>query len=219
VVPGSGDDADARPDDHGAGGAGPDDPSSSRRARAVTGASVVLAVLLALGVAAALREGDPRDGLAAPTATPTRSAPAVADVDWRRVVHPLECGPLPRRVLDVEVADVVPGEGPEAVVVLRCDAGAGSPPSAVFVYDRGSLRTRPATPVATLLDAGEDVLLDDVAAREGEVTGEGYGYGAPDVPRCCPDRHDTYTWTWTGGGFERATSPVPTGAATGEAGA
>lgn len=203
---------DGAPSEHG------EEVSSSRRARAVTGASVLLAVLLGLGVAAALRDDAPRDGLAAPTASPSRAAPAVTDVDWRRVAHPLECGPLPRRVLDVEVADVVAGDGREAVVVLRCDAGAGSPPSAVFVYDRGSLRTEPAAPVATLLDAGEDVLLSDVDAAPGEVTGEGYGYSRPDLPRCCPDRHDTYTWTWTGGGFDRTTRPVPTGGATGDAG-
>ncbi|MGH8870173.1 MAG: hypothetical protein ACRDYU_19560 [Actinomycetes bacterium] len=189
---------------------GPDEvpQAGSRRARAVTAAITVLAALVGLGVFAAVRHAGTPDGMGAVGPAPTESAPPVRDVDWRRAAHPLECGELPLRVLDVDIADLVGGDGPEAVVVLRCDAGAGSPPSTVFVYDRRSSRTTPPTPIATLLAGGEDLLLNEVDAEDGVVRGEAFGYSGPGVPRCCPDRHDEVSWQWTGTEFRRETRPL-----------
>jgi len=180
-------------------------------ARAVAVAAAVLVLLVGLAAFAAARHdhgdsGGRALGAAGPTAS--RSAPPVRSVNWSRVHHPLDCGSLPTRVLDVHVSDLTGDGHPEAVVLLRCDAGAGSPPSTIFVYDRASLTATPARPVATLLASSEDVLLNTITVRGRAVTGEAYAYSRPGMPRCCPDRHLRLSWHWTGGGFARTTRSI-----------
>lgn len=186
------------------GGAGAS--AGRNRARTTLVAAAVLVLLLGLATFVALGPGDgPTDGPTGAVPSPTRK---VTDVDWRQVPHPVDCRELALRVLDVEVANLDGTPGPEAVVVVRCDAGAGSPPSAVLVYDQDSVTSRPPSPAATLLTTGEDVLLAGVSVDSGRIRGEAFAYSAKDVPRCCPDRHLELTWRWTGRDFRRQTRDI-----------
>lgn len=187
-----------------------EDETSDGGAGGRTVAAVVAMVVLLLVLAAylALRGGDePRHGRGAPT--PSAAPTPVDEVDWRAVRHPLDCGPLPLRVLDVATADLTGDGRAEAVVVLRCDAGAGSPPSTIFVYDERSTASQPVRALATLLAGEEDVLVNAVSTEGGRVRAEAWGYSRPTLPRCCPDRHSEITWRWDGHGFSRTSARLP----------
>jgi hypothetical protein len=122
-------------------------------------------------------------------------------VDWSTVDYPLTCDGTATRVQDVRLGDV-DGDGPsEAVVTVRCDAGAGSPPSALYVYDGRPGRLRL---LGTLLRPEDDVLLTTVRVQDRKVTATGTSYSSDQVPRCCPDQRFSATWQWNGSRFRRA---------------
>jgi hypothetical protein len=130
----------------------------------------------------------------------TPTAPSLNRVDWSAVHHPMECGELPQQVTKVAVGDATGDNRAEAVVVVRCAAGAGSPPSGVFVYGTQPGRPDPQL-LADLIRPDQDVLVEDVKISVEGVTVRGLGYSAPDVPRCCPDRQINRRWQWSGAGF------------------
>ncbi|HEY3603228.1 MAG TPA: hypothetical protein VGL04_01055 [Sporichthyaceae bacterium] len=101
------------------------------------------------------------------------------------------------------------GDGvPDALVAVRCDAGAGAPPSAVFAVAATKAGPRVVDELLTP-DAGEVV---------SELTGIGptavvttFAY-SPDAPRCCPDLAATHTYHWDGAEFDagtRVATPLP----------
>jgi hypothetical protein len=104
------------------------------------------------------------------------------------------------------------GDGvPDALVAVRCDVGAGAPPSAVF-----AVQAAPGGPrvVGQLLglDAGEVVSDLSGAGPNAVVTAFAF---SPDAPRCCPDLQATHTYSWTGTSFvagRRTATPLPSAA-------
>jgi hypothetical protein len=131
----------------------------------------------------------------------------------------VDCGVLSVLVEDaVYLADAV-ADGLEAtdvpnVVVLRerCDAGAGSPSTGIFVYGLAADRRTPELR-QVVLDPKADLhanSLDTPYLRVGadRVTVELLGYSAPGMTRCCPDQELTLTWRWSNGAVTRS-SPRP----------
>lgn len=172
---------------------------------------VVGAVLLGVGVHGALRSTSRRPHAAAapPTPAPPTPAPPAAALpltarDWSHVRYPLECRPFPVRVLEHRYGDLTGDGRPEAAVVVVCDAGAGSPPHHLFVYDGAS----PAGAPRSLgeLRAPRVEFVRDVSIGSGVVTATGLGYTGPTIPRCCPDVRSRVSWRWDGNGFGAARS-------------
>ncbi|HUR73789.1 MAG TPA: hypothetical protein VMZ00_05900 [Sporichthya sp.] len=90
------------------------------------------------------------------------------------------------------------GDGVEdALVAVRCDPGAGAPPSGVF-----AVAARPGGPevIDELLspDAGEVVKDLQAVGPNAVVTSFGFG---PSAPRCCPDLEVSHTYRWDGAAF------------------
>jgi hypothetical protein len=135
----------------------------------------------------------------------TPAAPALDQVDWSARRYPMDCGGLPQEVTRVVLGDATGDRRAEAVVAARCAAGAGSPPSAVFVFGVQAGQPEPQL-LATLIKLDQNVLIDDVGASVEGITARGHGYSSPDVPRCCPDLEIDWRWQWTGSGFARISS-------------
>lgn len=96
----------------------------------------------------------------------------------------------------------------DALLAVRCDAGAGSPPSTVL-----AIVARPGGPeiLAEILaaDAGEVVSGLDNTGASAVITA--FGYSA-DAPRCCPDLQVTRSFRWLGESFDsgmRVETPLP----------
>lgn len=130
--------------------------------------------------------------------------PAVVfhQVDWTKVDYPMDCGTVGVKVLAVRTGSFTGDGRPEAVVHARCDAGAGSPPSGLFVF--AGAQDAPVTRIATLLDPAADELVSKLTAGADGIAASGYRYSSPDVPKCCPDATFSYRWHWTGSAFVRS---------------
>jgi hypothetical protein len=91
---------------------------------------------------------------------------------------------------------VLPGTVPAVVVAAHCASGAGSPPWGVYVVaDAGSgLRL-----TATLVAPRADVQVNQLTVTGSSVRVVGGTYSSAAVPRCCPDRAFSRSWTVTGG--------------------
>lgn len=114
-------------------------------------------------------------------------------------VFPLDCGTAGYTVAEQAAGDLDGDNRPEAVAVVHCAAGSGTPPSGVYVLTQGS----GAAPrvVATLVDPARKVTVTDFAVRDGLVSATLLGYSSADVPRCCPDEQESATWQWKGNAF------------------
>ena len=101
------------------------------------------------------------------------------------------------------------GDGVEdALVAVRCDAGAGAPPSAVF-----AIAARPGGPevLDELLSPEEGEVVKDLRAVGLNAVVTAFGFG-PDAPRCCPDLELSHTYRWDGTTFADGTTestPLP----------
>ncbi|HET7416903.1 MAG TPA: hypothetical protein VFJ61_04665 [Solirubrobacterales bacterium] len=145
--------------------------------------------------------------------TTTGTAPAgfaLRDVDWEKAVT-LDCGTgstaVGTKVLQVVYATPTPGTE-VAVVLARCDAGAGSPPTSLLVYDGAAGPTAPHL-LQTLLDGrplgsppAHPPIARTVAAAGQALSAKVDAYSSADVPSCCPDRHHTVKWQWAGGSYQ-----------------
>ena len=89
----------------------------------------------------------------------------------------------------------------DALVAVRCDSGAGAPPSAVF-----AVAARPAGPevLDELLSPDQGEVVKDLQAVGASAVVTTFGFG-PDAPRCCPDLEVKHTFRWDGTTF---TGPV-----------
>jgi hypothetical protein len=105
------------------------------------------------------------------------------------------------------------GDGvPDALVAVRCDVGAGSPPSAVFAIAAGMTGPRI---VNELLRPADDEVVSDLSGDGGEAVVTAFAFG-PDAPRCCPDLQAVHRYEWTGTRFDagtRVATPLPTATA------
>ncbi|GAA2232177.1 hypothetical protein GCM10010232_18700 [Streptomyces amakusaensis] len=155
---------------------------------AATAAVVALAGLLQPGAATASQ--------------PDRAAPAAGrpapDV---RTPLPLECGSVPSAVVREAVGDLDGDGGLERVVVARCQAGSGTPPSGIYVLAAG--RDGTGRVVATLIGPERRQSVERLAIRNGTISAALLGYSSDQVPSCCPDEREEAEWRWSDGKFLR----------------
>lgn len=132
--------------------------------------------------------------------SPSPSPSPFAGVDWSSLTYPVNCG---GPTLGSLAARTTPQPGlPIAVVFATCRTAAGSPPSAVLVYDTTGPGGAPHLR-ETLLSYQDDWLPrpDGTQAGGDHLAVAVYGYSASSIPRCCPDIHTTLAWTWSQGGY------------------
>lgn len=128
-------------------------------------------------------------------------------VDWAAVSYPVGCGGTP-----VGTVAGYPEPMPAhqlAVVYVQCAHGAGSPPSAVLVYDYATSSKTPHL-FQTLLTYQDDwsPAPKGFSATGSQLSIHVYGYNGS-APRCCPNINTTLYWSWTGSSY-RETSSEPT---------
>ena len=95
------------------------------------------------------------------------------------------------------------GDGVEdALLAVRCDAGAGAPPSAVF-----AIAARPGGPevVDELLEPDEGEVVKDLQGTGPNAVVTTFGF-SPKAPRCCPDLQISHTYRWDGSAFGDGTA-------------
>ncbi|MCJ0870404.1 hypothetical protein [Streptomyces sp. AP-93] len=147
---------------------------------------------------------------AGPTeSTSPAGGPETAAPDAHALTYPLDCKGAPQAVTATAEGDLDGDGRPETVAAVRCDAGSGTPPHAIYVLTRDPAKPRV---VATLLEAGRKQTATDLTVRDGLVTATLLGYSSPEVPRYSPDTEQLAKWRWTGGKFrQELTDPTPTG--------
>lgn len=170
---------------------------SASRAQPLVAAVIFLTVLISAvaGQVHATRAGASTLG----SVPPVDPAAVFQQVDWTKASYPMDCGNVGVKVLAVRTGSFTGDGRPEAVVHARCDAGAGSPPSGLFVFAGA-----PATRIATLLDPAADELVSQLTVDADGISAKGYRYSSPDVPKCCPDETFGYHWRWNGNAFVRS---------------
>jgi hypothetical protein len=128
-------------------------------------------------------------------------------VDWAHVAYPVDCGGTPTATSTMPLA---PAPGVELeLVFVQCPHGAGSPPSAVLVYDYASSSSNPHLE-QTLLSYQDDWLpvTRGVSSNPPGLSIRVDGY-SDTAPRCCPDVHATLTWTWAGTTYHETSAEPP----------
>ncbi|MFJ8012178.1 hypothetical protein [Streptomyces sp. NPDC096339] len=140
---------------------------------------------------------------AAGTATRPAEGPQATAPDPAGVTYPLDCKGAPQNVTATAQGDLDGDGRPETVAAVRCDAGSGTPPHAIYVLVQD--RTAGARPrvVATLLEAAQRKTATDLTVRDGVVTAGLVGYSSPDVPRYSPDLKQRAKWRWSDGKFRQ----------------
>ena len=96
----------------------------------------------------------------------------------------------------------------DALIAVRCEAGAGAPPSAVFAVAAG-----PGGPevLDELLSPDQGEVVKDLRAVGPSAVVTTFGFG-PQAPRCCPDLEVRHTFRWDGATFgdpTTASTPLP----------
>ncbi|MEV6650601.1 hypothetical protein [Streptomyces sp. NPDC051219] len=165
--------------------------------------------MAAVVAAAGLLQPDHATASQAGPGTVTAAGPAPAAPDPAGVDFPLDCGGAKELVTKKGSGDLDGDGRPESVVVVRCEAGSGTPPSGVYVLTRQAAQGSDARVVATLLDPAERLSVGSFAVRDGLVTATLLGYSSEAVPRCCPDERRQIKWRWTDGKFLRADEAAP----------
>ncbi|TDC23467.1 hypothetical protein E1265_12735 [Streptomyces sp. 8K308] len=132
----------------------------------------------------------------------------VAAPDPEAAEYPVDCGPLAVVVTDQVEVDVQADGRSEAVAVVRCDAGSGSPPNGVYLLTAPAEADAPPTVAGTLVDPTERMTVERLEVRGSDVAVRLLGYSSPDVPSCCPDLSRDITWTWRDGRLEPHAAPV-----------
>jgi hypothetical protein len=148
---------------------------------AIAGAALLAVLAIMLGGC-----GQASVPVSAAARLPLDLKPAVADR--------MACGNLGVTVIREKIADFTGDGVADAVVAVRCAAGAGNPPSAVFAV--AATPDGVASPERLLDPAGGDV-VKEIRAAAGEVAVVTYSYSAG-VPRCCPDLQRTLRFHWDG---------------------
>jgi hypothetical protein len=126
-------------------------------------------------------------------------------VPWASVNYPFECGttlqgPVGYKVVQVAYPQPVPGRK-VAIVMVECNAGAGTPPVELLVYDGASSPLAPHL-VQTLIAIASQYQASQFTANGALLTVAVNGFSSPAVPNCCPDVHKTLSWHWTVIGYQ-----------------
>ncbi|MFG2711530.1 hypothetical protein ACGFX2_13345 [Streptomyces goshikiensis] len=137
------------------------------------------------------------------TSADTADDPRAAAPDARALAYPLDCNGAPQAVTDTAQGDLDGDGRPETVAAVRCDAGSGTPPHALYVLTRGQGEGAPPRVVATLLDTARRQTVSGLTVRDGLVTASLLGYSSPDVPRFSPDTKQLAKWRWSDGKFRQ----------------
>ncbi|MHA6764406.1 hypothetical protein [Streptacidiphilus sp. PAMC 29251] len=166
-----------------------------------------LGTALALGAVVAAAVALAPAGAAAPVADGPHTVPASAAPDPARVAFPLDCAGLPTKVTQRFSADTSGNGSVVTVVAVHCDAQNGTPPDGLYVLRAGP-GGKPRI-AATLISPGQNLTVRKLGLRaDGAIHASVDGYSSADAPRCCPDLHQTYTWTPGPDGYSR-TVTVP----------
>jgi hypothetical protein len=126
-------------------------------------------------------------------------------VPWASINFPFTCGttlqgPVGYKVVQVAYPQPAPGRK-VAVVMVECNAGAGTPPVALFVYDRVSSPLAPHL-AQTLIGVSSRYQAARFTASGGTLSATVNAFSSAAVPNCCPDVHKTLTWHWTSSGYQ-----------------
>ncbi|MFI5620168.1 hypothetical protein [Streptomyces sp. NPDC051567] len=175
-----------------------------RRARPLHWLATAAAVAAVIAVAGIVQ---PATGAPAATppgnTTPAGEDPRTTAPDARAATYPLDCKGSPRAVTESAHGDLDGDGRPETVAAVRCEAGSGTPPHALYVLTRGQDPAAGPRVVATLLDTAQRRTALDLTVRDGTVTATLLGYSSTEVPRCCPDEKRFAKWHWSDGKFRQ----------------
>jgi hypothetical protein len=145
------------------------------------------------------------------TVPTTQAGVPLTSVDWAAVTYPAEarCGhSFNPSVVVLQVAYATPAPGvARAVVEARCNSGAGTPSSEVYVYDRADAARSPHL-AQTLITMTDNWQTRPLRLEGDTVSLPAYGFTTSSVPRCCPDVQTTLVWQWNGSDYA-LTSAVP----------
>ncbi len=150
----------------------------------------------------------PATGTPAAPTEPAPNGPQATAPDAAAVTYPLDCKGAPQTVTATAEGDLDGDGRPETVAAVRCQAGSGTPPHAIYVLTQaapGTDTTGSVGPrvVATLLDTPQRQSATDLTVRDRVVTATLLGYSSPEVPRYSPDVKKLAKWRWTGGKFRQ----------------
>ncbi|MFD5510154.1 hypothetical protein [Streptomyces sp. NPDC059761] len=173
--------------------------SSARPLHWLATATAMAAVIAAAGL---IQPDAAATGHAGPSTAPA-SAPQAAAPDPAAVTYPLDCKGLPAAVTATAQGDLDGDGRPETVAAVRCDAGSGTPPHAIYVLAQDKTPGAKPRVVATLLEAGKRQTATELTVRDGVVTASLIGYSSPQVPRYSPDVKQLAKWRWSGGKFRQ----------------
>lgn len=164
-------------------------------------ASAMAAVIAGAG----LLQPGPATGAPNGPASPAHPAggPGAPAPDAHALTYPLDCKGAPQAVTATAEGDLDGDGRPETVAAVRCDAGSGTPPHALYVLARDPAKDAAPRVVATLLEAGRQQTATGLTVRDGAVTATLLGYSSPEVPRYSPDTKQLAKWRWTGGKFRQ----------------
>ncbi|MGW6617002.1 hypothetical protein ACWGA0_26590 [Streptomyces erythrochromogenes] len=160
-------------------------------------ATAMAAVIAAAGLV------QPAAGSPAAAEEPAAKGPQAAAPDAAAVTYPLDCKGAPQAVTATAQGDLDGDGRPETVAAVRCDAGSGTPPHAVYVLVQDPAEGSRPRVVATLLDTPQRQTATELTVRDRTVTASLLGYSGPEVPRCCPDKKQLAKWRWSDGKFRQ----------------
>lgn len=135
------------------------------------------------------------------------ATPAAAP-DPRAVSYPLDCAGAPVDVLH-QVSGDLDGDGrPETVVVVRCRADTGTPPSGVYVIAASATAGGRPGIAETLVKPSDQRSITDFRLQGRTVRATVLGYSTDATPRCCPDLKRDYSWEWRDGRYVALPGPM-----------
>lgn len=180
--------------------AAPPQPLAHTRSHPWHWAAVALALAGVVALALTLAPAE-----AAPVTDGPHAVPAADAPDPARAALPLGCAAMRVDVTQQFSADLTGNGAIATIAAAHCLANAGTPPDGLFLLEAGpDGRPRIAD---TLITPGEGLTVRSVTFRsDGSIQAAVDGYSSPRVPQCCPDLHETYTWTPHAGGWTRTVS-------------
>lgn len=181
------------------------------RPRPVHWLATATAMAAAIAAASLVQPATGTPATAAPAAPrePAGDLRAATAPDAAAATYPLDCKGAPQTVTATAQGDLDGDGHPETVAAVRCDAGSGTPPHAIYVLTHDKAAGTPPRVVATLLDAGRRRTATHLTVRDAVVTATLLGYSSPEVPRYSPDVTQLAKWRWTGGKFRQELTDSP----------
>jgi hypothetical protein len=157
-------------------------------------------------------------GTAEPSSTPSGGPSGVSleSVNWSGILYPIDCAPLPPLQVSpqyfhvYQVSYAAPHTGVKlAVVLVSCNAGAGTPPRTLLVYDRANSTTAPHL-AQTLFDIHDNwVTFSGFSIAGATISIPVEGYSSANVCRACENISTTLTWAWQGSQYVETSHEPP----------